>query len=103
MNQLSLLSENVSNLQSANEDLKGHQKALLDDIGNMRSYLELLVNAKMVHISQVSIYLIFFYFLFMGFLTFLEPSATRRRNGTIRNDTRKRPSASNLNLIPREK
>lgn len=50
VNQLQLLSENVSNLQAANEDLKGHQSALLDDIGNMRSYLELLVMEKMVHV-----------------------------------------------------
>ena len=41
--QLERLSENVANLQSAGDEFKQHQESLLDDIGQMKAYLELLV------------------------------------------------------------
>lgn len=41
--QLERLSENVANLQAAGDEFKQHQESLLDDIGQMKAYLELLV------------------------------------------------------------
>ena len=45
-NQLQQLTENVANLQETNEEFKTkyQQENLLSEVGDMKSYLELLVN-----------------------------------------------------------
>ncbi len=44
-NQLQQLTENVANLQEANEEFKSkyHQENLLAEVGDMKGYLEILV------------------------------------------------------------
>lgn len=42
--QLEQLSENVANLQAASEGFKNHRDQLLDEIGDIKNYLELLVS-----------------------------------------------------------
>lgn len=44
VNRMDQLGENIANLQAANEEFRTHQDFLLDEIGHIKIYLELLVN-----------------------------------------------------------